>query len=451
MKSKKRVESSKGKIKKTKRKSKGEGRSPYTTDERMRAVTGFRQSGMTLGEFCQTWGVAEETMKKWLRAFEEGGEASLASFSGAGGRPKGSKKPIPAAMKEAVAEAKEKYPFFGVRRVRSWCERFLGIDVPRRTVEETLAESEKSPEKKRRKTKAKKPLRFERARPMQMWQSDITQYVCPRTEKKVFLCVFLDDCTRYIVGWSVGAAQTAELVMQAYELGVSQYGRPQEALTDQGRQYASWRGKTDFQKKLKLDGVKHILSRPHHPETLGKCERLWKTVREEFWERVEIVSVDDARDRLVHWFGHYNFFRPHQSLDGATPADRFFGVEEKVRKVIAETVEKNAESLALSERPRQPFYVTGQIGNESLAIAADRGGLVVSTGEGTRRLPYEDLGELITRTASPSPEREPTAFADISNPSIESREDETDAAFSEPAPTLQDETDLEIREESADV
>lgn len=59
-----------------------------------------------------------------------------------------------------------------------------------------------------------------------MWQSDITQFVCPRTEKRVFICVFLDDCIRYVTGWAVNAAQTADLVLDAYEAGVTRYGRP---------------------------------------------------------------------------------------------------------------------------------------------------------------------------------------------------------------------------------
>jgi hypothetical protein len=180
---------------------------------------------------------------------------------------------------------------------------------------------------------------------------------------------------------------------------VRRYGRPAEALTDQGRQYVSWRGKTEFQKRLKQDGVQHVVSRSHHPQTLGKCERLWKTIQEEFWSRVEVVSVEDARERLEHWFGHYNFFRPHQGLDAAVPADRFFGVENAMRQVIEETVQRNAAILALEERPRQPFYLAAQVGETQVAVAAERGGLVVSTGDETRRMAYEDLGEALTQVA----------------------------------------------------
>ena len=47
-------------------------------------------------------------------------------------------------------------------------------------------------------------------------------------------------------------------------------------LTDQGRQYVSWRGKTAFVEELRRQGIEHIKSRPRHPQTLGKVERFWK-------------------------------------------------------------------------------------------------------------------------------------------------------------------------------
>jgi len=364
----------------------------YTPAQRIEALDAFRQSGMTVQEFSANWGVGEATLKKWLSRYAKGGESAFET-SGKRGRPKGSGKAVPEPMKVAVLSSKKDFPFFGVRRVQSWCERAFGLGVSRREVEKTLTEAGVEPVKRRKRRQMKRTIhRFERAKPMQMWQSDITQFVCPRTEKRVFLCVFLDDCSRYVAGWAVAARQTTEMVIAAYESGVLRYGRPAECLTDQGRQYAAWRGKTEFQAKLKQDGVKHTLSRPHHPETLGKCERLWETMREEFWQGVEVVDVEDAKERLTHWFGHYNHMRPHQGLENATPAERFFGTEDASRKAIEEAVAKNAAAIALGERPRQPFYMTARIGEEQVAISADRGGLVVSTGDGTKRIGFEDLG-----------------------------------------------------------
>ena len=58
-------------------------------------------------------------------------------------------------------------------------------------------------------------------------------------------------------------------------------------LTDQGPQYHSWRGKSAFDKLLDREGIRNVVSRTHHPQTLGKCERLWKTIAEELWQRAK--------------------------------------------------------------------------------------------------------------------------------------------------------------------
>ena len=44
-------------------------------------------------------------------------------------------------------------------------------------------------------------------------------------------------------------------------------GTEGDLLTDQGRQYFAWRGKSEFQKLLLRKGVRHVVARAHHPAT----------------------------------------------------------------------------------------------------------------------------------------------------------------------------------------
>jgi hypothetical protein len=77
------------------------------------------------------------------------------------------------------------------------------------------------------------------------------------------------------VSLGVYRGQTAENVLEVYRRAVGQYGAPKEMLTDNGRQYASWQGKTHFQHALARDRVHHIRSAPHHPMTLApRMEKL---------------------------------------------------------------------------------------------------------------------------------------------------------------------------------
>jgi transposase InsO family protein len=110
---------------------------------------------------------------------------------------------------------------------------------------------------------------------MDLWQSDITSFHLARQSRRVYLTVFLDDCSRYVVGFALNMHQRQDLVVEALMSGIARFGKPREVLTDQGRQYFAWRGKSAFQKLLVNEGIQHVVARAHHPETVGKCERLW--------------------------------------------------------------------------------------------------------------------------------------------------------------------------------
>jgi hypothetical protein len=65
--------------------------------------------------------------------------------------------------------------------------------------------------------------------------------------------VYFNDWDVYDLGRNTGFVN----VGTDYDRGV-----PKEVLTDNGRQYTNWRGKTRFEQELEKDRVKHIRSRP---------------------------------------------------------------------------------------------------------------------------------------------------------------------------------------------
>jgi hypothetical protein len=126
---------------------------------------------------------------------------------------------------------------------------------------------------------------------------------------------------------------------------------------------------------------------------VGKCERLWESVKKELWERVSPKDLEEARERLRQYFAHYNHQRPHQGLEGLVPADRFFGVESEVRRALEETVAKNALRLALGETPRKPLFLVGQIDGQAVSLHGESGRIVVQTPDGVvKEISSKDLG-----------------------------------------------------------
>jgi len=339
---------------------------------------------VTQEQFARLWGISSSSLVNWLRREQQSGGRGLEDQrKGRAGRKKG-QRTLPVEVRAEIVRVKRRFPGFGLRRVRDFLQRFAGLRVSTGTVRAVVKEEQlpAATVPKRRRRRKPKVRRFERSRPNALWQSDITSLWLARPARRVYLTVFLDDHSRYVVGFHLASHQRRELVLEAFGDALVRFGKPREVLTDQGRQYYSWRGKTTFQKRLEREGIRHVVSRAHHPQTLGKTERLWKTIQDELMTRVQPADVGEARARIGHFLDHYNHFRPHQGIGGLVPADRFFGAAREARQAIETSVSDNALALALGEAPRKPVFLFGRIGDKSVSLHGERGRLVLSTDEG---------------------------------------------------------------------
>ena len=191
-----------------------------------------------------------------------------------------------AAALEQFIELKKQNRSWGVRRIAQVLRRLFLMEASPETVRRTLNQEKLiEPVRKKPKRNISKPRRFERATPNQMWQSDIFTFRLGGSN--AYLIAYLDDYSRFVTGAELYRSQTAQSVIEVYRRAVGEFGVPKEMLTDNGRQYATWRGETRFQKELKKDRVAHIRSRPQHPMTLGKVERFWGSIWREFLGRAQ--------------------------------------------------------------------------------------------------------------------------------------------------------------------
>jgi transposase InsO family protein len=320
-------------------------------------------------------GVALVTIREWVSRYNDSGPQGLVPLS-----PPGRAAILPRAVSDKIIEIKKENPSFGVRRIGDVLGRWFGLPGSREKVRTVLKdEGLSTPPKTVRQHNPSKPRFFERSTPNQLWQTDIMSF--RMGGKQVYLIGFIDDYSRYIVGLGLYASQTTEHVLETYRKACAEYGVPKEMLTDNGRQYTNWRGKTRFEAELAKDKVKHIKSQPHHPQTLGKIERFWKTILEEYLARAQFDSFENARERVAMWVKHYNHKRPHQGIKGVCPADRFYEVASEVRKVIERQIEENVLELALRGKPREPFYLVGRMEGQSVVLQAEKGKLRLSMGD----------------------------------------------------------------------
>jgi len=170
-------------------------------------------------------------------------------------------------------------------------------------------------------------VRFERRFSNSLWQMDYTLL-----RPGDWLLVILDDASRLIMGYARTRSASAQLAWQTFLTAGERYGFPRQILTDHGSQFTKIQYEAEgyFDAKLReLEEergieVQHIRSRVKHPQTGGKVERLFGTIKSKLrakWPdgKREFRSLDE----IMRW---YNEVKPHESLDfehAETPAHAF--------------------------------------------------------------------------------------------------------------------------------
>ena len=94
--------------------------------------------------------------------------------------------------------------------------------------------------------------------------------------------------------------------------------RPRRIMTDNGGCY---RGGL-FRLHLRRRRLTHIFTRPYTPRTNGKAERFIQTALREWAYAHDYQSSRQRSQHLACWLRHYNWNRPHASLNRAPPISR---------------------------------------------------------------------------------------------------------------------------------
>jgi transposase InsO family protein len=351
-----------------------------TPQQRLLVLDTWQRSGLPAVEFAALVRISPQTLYAWRRRFEADGPAGLSDR--ARGVRRGSRLAEP--TQRAILMLKQAHPDWGCERIHDVLLRAEGYGASPGAVRRVLRDAGYEMETVEAAVHAESVRRFERARPNQLWQSDLFTFLLRRENRRAYLVVFLDDHSRFVTGYGVHASASGALVREVLEAAIANFGAPEEVLTDNGPQYHTWRGKSAFTRLLERRGIRHLLSRPRHPQTLGKTERFWGTLWRECLERAVLRDLDEARVRIGHFVDDYNFHRPHQGIGGLVPADRYFEAAPEVRKTLEARVAANALELARDGVPRQSVYLTGRVGDETIALHGEGSRVILTRDGGVR-------------------------------------------------------------------
>ena len=351
----------------------------YTGEERLLLLDTWRRSELPASEFSRLVGVLPGTLNMWKKRFRDDGPAGLM------GRRRGQRgSRLPEPVRRAVLMLKEAHPDWGQDRIHDMLLRSQGLSASPGAIQRVLLEAGYQVEQVPTRPNPPKVKRFERAKPNELWQTDLFSFMLKRQRRRVHLVGYMDDFSRFIVGFGLNASASGVLVREAFESAIANYGAPMEVLTDNGTQYNTWRGKSAFTKLCERRGIKQIVAKPRRPQTLGKIERFWGTLWRELVQGAIFRDLDEARARIAQFVGYYNFQRTHQGIEGLVPADRYFEAAPEVREAIEARVAANAKELALHGEPRKHLYLTGRVGEESISLHTEGTKVVLTDEAGVR-------------------------------------------------------------------
>lgn len=220
-----------------------------------------------------------------------------------------------------IDEIYTKYPYFGSRQMSNYL-RLNGYDVGRSKVRGTYEQlglqaacpdphtSKPHPEHK----KYPYLLRdIEITKRDQVWSTDIT--FLPMKNGFVYLMAIIDWFSRYVLDWELGITLEADFCIDALSR-VLLNGKCDIFNTDQRSQFTS----DGFTKLLLNHAIKISMDGKGRALDSIFVEKLWRSLKHECIYLRDWETVREIRQGVSEYFDFYNYERPHQSLDGQTPA-----------------------------------------------------------------------------------------------------------------------------------
>jgi transposase InsO family protein len=349
-------------------------------EQRYDAVLAVIRDGLNITEAAEAFGVSRQTLYRWMQRYEQGGLPALAERSH---KPKSCPHQIPPKVEDRIILLRRSHPAWGPIRLQHQLGREGLKSVPshmaiyRALVRHHLID----PPDKRKKLRTYK--RWERGRPMELWQMDVVGGVLlsDGTECKVLTGV--DDHSRFCVCAGIMVRATARPVCGFLAQALERHGVPEEILTDNGKVFTNRFGvrptEVLFDKICRENGVTHRLTAPASPTTTGKIERFHRTLRSEFLGGQIFPSLRVAQKELDAWVHDYNTNRPHQSLSMATPAERFHIRTEDSVPRLAPDLRVLSDDRSSEDWVSRTVTVNGviSVSNQNFSVGKHRAGTTV--------------------------------------------------------------------------
>src|SRR5262249_12079674 len=180
---------------------------PLPPRQRRLPLAPWQRSGLPAGDFAPLVGVSKFTLYSWKQRFEAEGPAGL--MDQPRGCPGGSK--LPELTRRTILMIKQANPEFGCQKISDLLLRGPALPASPAAVARVLHEAGYQFEEVTTRPHPDRVRSFERARPNQLWQTDLFTFILKRQNRRVYLVAFMDDHSRFLVSYGLHASQSSAL------------------------------------------------------------------------------------------------------------------------------------------------------------------------------------------------------------------------------------------------
>ena len=175
--------------------------------------------------------------------------------------------------------------------------------------------------------------------PHKEWHIDISYVNVMGTF--MFLVAIIDGYSRFVVHHELRAAMEEKDVEIVVQRALEKfYGQKPRIISDHGSQFIA----KDFKKFIRYTGLIHTFISVGYPQSNGKIERLFRTIKSDCIRKYSFLSLEDARKQINEYIQYYNHKRLHSAIFYVTPFDKLTGRDEKIIKSREEKL-ANAREL----------------------------------------------------------------------------------------------------------
>lgn len=284
-------------------------------------------------ELCSVHHISNKELRRYYRKWTSGGRKDDSLLPSKRGAKPGSRR-TPKDMERSIMKA---YRRFGLNRYE------LVLLFKPYYLDKTPSPATMDRIKKRyplNENDKKIIKRYEKKTPGELAHIDLSKIPkdlrCSFKTKEMYVAALCDDCTRITYAEVIKDKKASTLtyfMVRSLSWFKQIYNFEYEAvMSDNGPEF-----KGNLEKEHPYEvmcdqlNIKHIYTRPYHPQTNGKIEAFWKILKGEFFYPNRFTSERDLILNLGNFLFEFNHLRRHGGLNYMTPFDKL----EKVTELLS--------------------------------------------------------------------------------------------------------------------